>query len=219
MTSPPGPPNPYQPPPYPYASPGYPVVPHPAPPRPTSGWAIASLVFGIIGGILVSVICGIVALNQTKDGRRGGRGMAIAGLVLSGVWTVGLIGIIGLVALVGKGTTVATDVGVGDCIKEIPESVRVLSLQTTPCEQPHKGEVYAVLSMPDGDYPGQSEIDKYQTKCNPELQKYSQTAAEDPAVSVYVLYPSKETWKQDDHAVTCIATFDTARIGSIKSLI
>jgi hypothetical protein len=226
MTSPPGPPNQYpppnpyqqpQPPPSPFGSPAYPAAQYPPPPRRTSGWAIASLVFGIIGGVLVSVICGIVALVQTKDGSRGGRGMAIAGLVLSAVWTVGLIGIIFTFLVVGsKGTTSATGVKVGDCIKEIPESIRVSTLPTESCDQPHKGEVFAMLTLPDGDYPDQSEIDTYKNKCNPELQSYSKTAAEDPSVGVYVLYPSQETWRRGDHAVTCIATFDTARTGSVK---
>jgi Domain of unknown function (DUF4190)/Septum formation len=231
MTSPPGPPNQYpppnpyqqpnpyqppQPPPSPFGSPAYPAGPYAPPSRPTSRWAVASLVFGVIGGVLVSVICGIVALNQTKDGSRGGRGMAIAGLILSAVWTVGIIGIIALAAIGSKGTTSATGVKVGDCIKEIPESIRVSTLPTESCDQPHKGEVYAMLTLPSGDYPGQSEIDTYKNKCNPELQKYSQTAAEDPSVGVYVLYPSQETWKRGDHAVTCIATFDTTRTGSIK---
>jgi len=37
---------------------------------------------------LFSVICGIIALTKTKDGRQGGRGLAIAGLVISGLWVV-----------------------------------------------------------------------------------------------------------------------------------
>jgi Septum formation len=174
------------------------------------------LVFGIIGAILISVICGIIALGRTKDGRQGGRGMAIAGLALSGAWTLGLIAIISSAVVASRGTVNATDVKVGDCITEVQESTRVLSVRTVTCDQPHKGEVYAVLAMPDGDYPGQSTIDEYKDKCSPELLKYSPSALADPAIGVYVLYPSPETWEQGDHAVTCIATSDTPRTGSVK---
>jgi hypothetical protein len=59
---------------------------------PTSGWAIASLVCAIgawvilpIVGAIAGVICGHVALGEIKraEGRLEGRGMAIAGLVVS----------------------------------------------------------------------------------------------------------------------------------------
>jgi len=68
------PPMPYQAPP-----PGYPAPP----PAQTNWWAIVALIFGLLGGVLISVICGIVGLNKAKQGQ-GGRGLAIAGLVLSG---------------------------------------------------------------------------------------------------------------------------------------
>jgi hypothetical protein len=43
-----------------------------------------SFVLGLVGVIVLSVVCGIVALSQAKRGG-GGRGLAIAGLVLSGL--------------------------------------------------------------------------------------------------------------------------------------
>ena len=57
----------------------------------TSAGAVVSLIFGIIGCIpifaLVSLIVGIVALNSIShsEGRLGGKGMAIAGIILSSV--------------------------------------------------------------------------------------------------------------------------------------
>ncbi|WP_197429204.1 DUF4190 domain-containing protein, partial [Microbacterium sp. CCH5-D1] len=73
-----------------YGTPTYPL----APPRPTSGLAVTSLVCGIAGVVLIwailpilasiaAVITGHMALKQTKsDPSVGGRGMAIAGLIL-----------------------------------------------------------------------------------------------------------------------------------------
>ena len=70
--------------------PGYPVYPtylypYPAPPPKTNWWAVVSFVLGLVGVIVLSVVCGIVALSQAKRGGGGGRGLAIAGLVLSGL--------------------------------------------------------------------------------------------------------------------------------------
>ncbi len=74
----------------PYGAPGYPS----AASRPTSGLAITAMVCGIAGIVLfwaiipvlasiVAVITGHMALGQIKrDPALGGRGMAIAGLIL-----------------------------------------------------------------------------------------------------------------------------------------
>jgi len=203
---PPPPPMPYQAPP-----PGY----YAPPPQTTNWWAIISLIFGVLGGVLISVVCGIVGLNKAKQGQ-GGRGMAIAGLVLSGLWVLVLIAGIAFYFLIGKGTVTATDVKVGDCLKEIPSSTRVMTVDTVGCEESHAGEVYAVLLMPEGDYPGQTAIEDYQNKCEPELASYSPDAITDDSIQMYVLYPTAETWEQGDRAVTCIATLEPPRTGSIK---
>ncbi|HEV7421004.1 MAG TPA: DUF4190 domain-containing protein [Mycobacterium sp.] len=209
---PPPPPMPYQQ--APYGGP-YPQQPYEAPKK-TSPWAIAALILGIIGAILFSVICGIVALNKTKNGQEGGRGLAIAGLVLSGLWAVGAAVLVALFFFVAKDNVVATDLKVGDCITEVPTSTKVLTLPTTECSQPHGGEVYAVLTMPDGSYPGASAIDEWQNKCPEELQSFSPEAMADDSVGVFVLYPTQETWDQGDRAITCIATLEPKRAGSIK---
>jgi hypothetical protein len=70
-----------------------------APQRKTSGAAIASLVFGLLGCIpfitgLLAVVCGILGISKTKDPRYSGRGMAIAGLLL-GLLSIVLWGVFG----------------------------------------------------------------------------------------------------------------------------
>lgn len=59
--------------------------------RPVSAWAIASLVFGVLGiltgvkllGVLsvAAIVTGHIALSRAKRGQ-GGRGLAITGLIL-----------------------------------------------------------------------------------------------------------------------------------------
>lgn len=81
-----------------YASPVYTI------PQQTSGLATASLIFGIlswlgavvVGAPLIAIVCGHVALSKIKHsgGRVGGRGLAVAGLVLGYVSLVIGIGIL-----------------------------------------------------------------------------------------------------------------------------
>ena len=141
------------------------------------------------------------------------------GLIIGlGAGAFALLAIAGLVGLMilGKGTVTATDVKEGDCLAEIPDSGRVLTVQTVDCNQSHAGEVYAVLNMPEGDFPGEAAIERYQNKCEPELADYSPGAMTDDSIQMYVLYPTAETWEQGDRAVTCVATLDPPRTGSIK---
>jgi Septum formation len=129
-----------------------------------------------------------------------------------------LLGIVGVVIyfVVGKDTVTATDVEVGDCLSEIPDSARVLTVKTVECDQQHAGEVYAVLTMPEGAFPGQAAVDEFSNKCEPELAAYSPDAMTDDSIQMYVLYPTAESWEQGDRAVTCVATLDPPRTGSIK---
>jgi hypothetical protein len=74
---------------------GYPVPVVVRPSR-TNGMAIASMVLGILWlwwvGSILAVIFGHVALSQTKkDPSQGGRGMAIAGVVLGWIGVAVLI--------------------------------------------------------------------------------------------------------------------------------
>lgn len=187
-----------------------PPGPYPAPVSGTNWWAVISLIFGILGGVLISVVCGVVGLNRAGKGQ-GGRGMAIAGLVLSGVWVLGVIVLVVILPITDKGSVKATDVKAGDCLKELPASGLVVTVDTASCSEPHAGEIFSVMTMPDGDFPGQFAIEAYQNRCAPELAKYSPSAAADPEVGLFVLYPSEDSWGQGDRTVTCVATTDTPR--------
>ncbi|MBB2989336.1 hypothetical protein FHR72_000799 [Mycolicibacterium iranicum] len=201
---PPPPPMPYQ---------GEQGQPYFTPAPRTNWWAIVSLIFGVIGGVLVALVCGIVGLNKAKEYRTG-RGMAIAGIVLSVLWTIGIA--IFVVTVANSDRVTATEVAVGDCLSEIPDGERVLTVKTVSCEERHAGEVFAVLTMPDGDFPGQAAVEAYHERCSPELVSYSPQSMMDDSVQLYVLYPTPETWANGDRAVTCIATLDPPRTGSIR---
>jgi Septum formation len=147
--------------------------------------------------------------------RRSRKGLIIA---LCAVGAVVLIGIVGVAVLyfAFKDTAIATDMKVGDCISAVPTGAEVMTLPTVDCAQPHAGEVFAVLDMPDGAYPGGSTIAEWQNKCPAELGKFAPNALTDDSVGVYVLYPTQDTWGKGDRAITCIATLDPKRAGSLK---
>jgi hypothetical protein len=108
-----GPPPAYPPPtvagyPQPYGYQPYGGYPRP---RDTNGFAIASLVCALVGifalviGPVLGVVFGIVALRQLDRSASGGRGLAIAGIVIGGILlVVDVVGIVGL-AVGGSGSS------------------------------------------------------------------------------------------------------------------
>ncbi|SPM27108.1 DUF4190 domain-containing protein [Mycobacterium terramassiliense] len=239
----PGAPPPYpggHPPPYPGP---YPVGPYPAPyppsgyPQPypqgpypppgyaypppyrqtTSGFAVASLVCGAVGGILLSVIFGIIALGKTKPGGQRGRGMAIGGFVLSAVWAMVIAVAIAFAALSSTHPVSAQDIKVGDCFAELPTGNRISSVNTVSCDRPHVAEVAGVVTIPDGPFPGDYGFSAYGKQCKESLASYSATALLDPDIDLAVMKPTQDSWQHGDRAMVCVATFTNKRTGSIKT--
>ena len=173
-----------------YGAPSY----SPPPSQGTNGFAIAALIFGIIGGALLGFIFGFIALSQTKRTGQNGRGMAIAGIVLSALWTIGVLLLIILavasstpsgpvtpttfptasptaeptteppVTTAPSTAISATELQVGDCLNDLTNSTDVSSLPSVDCTQPHQGEVFAVFDLPPGPYPGADGVDDLVSK-------------------------------------------------------
>lgn len=60
-------------------------------PRRTNGAAVASLVFGLLGcipilGSLLAIVFGFVGIRKARDPQVGGKGLAIAGIILGLLW-------------------------------------------------------------------------------------------------------------------------------------
>jgi hypothetical protein len=83
---------------------GYPPPPGPGQGVGTNGMAIASLVCSLFGwlcliGPMLGLIFGFIALGQIKQTGQGGRGMAIAGIVIGAI-AIAVITSLGILRLV-----------------------------------------------------------------------------------------------------------------------
>jgi hypothetical protein len=109
----------FPPPIYPPPPPGFPGVPAYYPgydpyrqmtPPGTNGKAIASLVTSIAGWVccaplaIVGVILGVIAMRETKRTGQEGWGMALAGTIIGGLFTVALVIVLGLYIALGVST-------------------------------------------------------------------------------------------------------------------
>ncbi|MFJ3232890.1 DUF4190 domain-containing protein [Streptomyces sp. NPDC086787] len=193
---------------------GYSPFNHPAP---VNGLAIGALVLGLLCFLPgVGLVLGLVALSQIRKRGERGRGMAIAGSVLSGIG----IGLWALVIATGgaadfwdgfkegaRGGSSLTPAK-GECI-DVPGGSMTgaaYDLDTVPCDSEHDGEVFASFRLPGGSFPGDDSItDTADERCYGLSDSYAMdTWALPENVDVYYLTPSEDSWSTGDREVTCM---------------
>ncbi len=226
MAQPGTPPGPWQPagPP----QPGYaPAGPPPASGQ-TSGWAVASLVLGLLGVVLLSAIFGVVALRRIKRLGQQGRGLAIAGLILSGAWIV-IFAVIGVVANLGNATRSPTtgkiihsgslsvlSLAVGDCFNYPSGATSLTSVTAIPCGQAHNAQIYAKFSVSgsDSSYPGTAALTRLSVSgCKADVGSLDRSKITN-SMTLRYLYPEPGTWSDGNHVVACFIANPAADITS-----
>ncbi len=220
---PPGHQHPPSPPaPYPYGTPPgpYPYSPYGPYGRPTpvNGVAIGALVLGILCFLpAVGLVLGLIALAQIKRRGERGRGMAIAGSVLSSVglalWVVSLS--TGVVADAwngfkdaAKGDGTAYALAKGDCFDSPSGMLEddTYDVDEVPCTGRHDAEVFAVVTLPGGSFPGDDEVGRTaDDKCFALQDTYTMDTWAVPSdVDIYYFVPSRESWRLGDRMITCM---------------
>jgi hypothetical protein len=134
------------------------------------------------------------------------------GLIIFGVLAVILVAILGGAYLLrDRLSTGVTDLAVGDCIDEPPQASTITEVQHQPCNTPHDGEVFAVVTNPAGPdepYPVVSGFDEYiQTTCIPLWEAYTgRTWATDTELDINYLHPTLTGWADGDRGFSCYLT-------------
>ncbi|WP_432057167.1 DUF4190 domain-containing protein [Streptomyces sp. bgisy022] len=163
---------------------------------------------------LVGLVLGLIALWQIPRRGQGGRGMAIAGSVLSGVgvavWT--LLFATGALAALWDGfrdglrDTTVHSLRVGECFTA-PDGMGVWPYASYPaaCEEKHHGEVFARIGFPDGPYPGDAELGRRAVaECYAHRYGYVLDVWTVPDhVGIYHFSPSRESWRHGDREIVC----------------
>jgi hypothetical protein len=183
----------------------------------TNGWAIAAFVVGILGGAILSVIFAIVALVQIKGRHQRGRGLAIAALVISTAWIAIITAVISYgISTQGKSVQ-AADLNTGDCVKDSYDDDLPTWVKRVRCDRPHYGEVFAVLTQPDGTpYPGDQPAMARGEACGSKFVDYAPNSPEGPVFGIAVAYPTAQDWANGDRSVVCVAMSKHERWSSVR---
>ncbi|MGH3389044.1 MAG: septum formation family protein [Actinomadura sp.] len=194
----------------------------------TNGFAIAAMVLGILGGVLLSVVLGIIALVQIRRNGDAGRGMAVLGLVASATWLVGGIAVgvaIGLSELreeiVNSGQPRSPSDSSprlfprpGECFNVPPGDTTSANVTIVPCAPPHDAQTIVAFPLTGGSWPGDAEVERQAfAGCEQRITATFKTRTPLPDAQPYVLVPSRLGWLAGDHSVTCaLAAADGAEL-------
>ncbi len=123
-------------------------------------------------------------------------------------------------AIVGEGSVDAFQVRVGDCFNDTDSSSdEIHSVPGVPCSEPHDNEAYAVVNLTIDSYPeGDGMAELAYDSCMERFQAFVGKDYESSSLEIFTMYPSTESWKQDDREVVC-ALYDmnaNKLVGSVK---
>ncbi len=126
---------------------GFPGGSDSLPPK-TDGLSIAALILSLACCPPVGVILGFVGLSRTKGGKRKGRGLAIAAIIVGIITSlISVAAIVGLVILADKVVTPA-NAEVGQCVN-IKEEDGSIFLYKKECTESHDAEIVGVAKVDD----------------------------------------------------------------------
>ena len=112
-------------------------------------------------------------------------------------------------AIVGGGNVDAFNVRVGDCFNDSSAfNDEVTSVPGVPCAEPHDNETFAVFNLNLTSYPDEDTMgDLAYESCLERFQPFVGKDYESSTLEITTMYPTIESWGQDDREVVC-AVYD-----------
>jgi hypothetical protein len=180
-----------------------------------NGFAVTSLVLGIlgpVGGLVLGLVFGIIALSDIKRTRQRGRGLAIAGIAVSSVWIFLVIAFIALAILgAALGPTAQSDgasstgfsLKPGQCFDRDPNS-KSSAVTVIDCAKPHDAEAFASEPISSLSYPGLTAVEAIgERRCPDDSDHWLTAGLNYPDFAVHYLFPQESSWTRGDRNVIC----------------
>ncbi len=209
---------------------GPPDPPAPAPgtstipvPRGTDGFAVATLVTGILGLIPVTAVLGPVALARVASSGARGRRLAVTGLVLAGAWLLaGGLAVAALVAHRPPSGPVSLPrifaVHTGQCLNFAPNEIS--GVHVVSCASPHDAEVFGTFQVAGHHYPGTPALRRDAgLGCASRLSGYLNPQLAPASLTQSYVYPDAGAWAAGERTIVCTVHSATGQLtGSVRGL-
>lgn len=107
-------------------------------------------------------------------------------------------------AIVSEGSIDAFSLRVGDCFNNAGIGDEVSDLPGVPCAEPHDYETYAVFDVALDSFPSEEEMSELAyERCLERFDGFVGIEYENSVLDIVTLYPTTESWKQNDREVVC----------------
>ena len=181
---------------------------------------VGFLVTGIVG--VIGLILGFLGRGRARRGEATNGRTALWGIILSALAVaISVIAAVRLVADLGEadlGEEASQETAppgaevvdvfaleVGDCLTEIQATEETfISVETVPCSEPHSEEIYAVVTLPEGDFPGDEAIvTQAEDVCVAEFEGFVGLSYAESVLEFNYAWPLEEGWDAGERGVVC----------------
>jgi Domain of unknown function (DUF4190)/Septum formation len=199
-----------------------------------SGLAIASFVLGLLGAFLLtaalSVILGIAALAEIRRTGKRGKALGIAGIALSGVWTVAVIALIVVGATTGGGSPGAgagrpghpAAVGVfslpvGTCFDNpAGTTLGINTVTAIACTKAHNAQVFAEFETTGSSFPGSAALERRANSgCNARITGNVDQSKITSTMTLHFIFPQQLAWDSGQRRISCLIVDSRSLTSSI----
>lgn len=94
-------------------------------------------------------------------------------------------------------------IGIGQCLTKIEAATPDPTQYAVSCQRPHLGEVFEVIPIAEGAYPGDAAFQGKLANCTSRLSAYAKMSRVEK-MTVFVTYPTQERWEAGDHMTYCV---------------
>lgn len=104
-------------------------------------------------------------------------------------------------------STSLVELTLGTCINDAgtPLSADLAEIPEVDCAQPHDSELYAIVSVPDGPYPGvDTLVEQGQNKCQAVFADFVGIDFRSSLLDFSFYYPTPSSWVQGDRSIYCM---------------
>jgi len=190
--------------------------------------AIAAFVLGLVGVAILGIVFGIVALRRIGRTHQGGKGLAIAGIVLSIAWVAIVVvaiavGALGTAATRSPASAASSSAGAsshnvdpftlrtGDCFDNPTptpgQTQTVTTVVQTSCTQPHNAQIFATFNVSGSllSYPGDAKMHALASSgCTSRVRPSLDGTKLTDSMSIRFLYPLQDSWLGGHRTISCI---------------